>query len=69
MAGYGTCDPDGKIITMTGEASDPMSGKTNQKWRTVLRIESKDKHVFEMYGPGPDGKEFKQMEITYTRAK
>ena len=69
MTGYGTCDPDGKVITMAGEASDPMSGKTNQKWRTVMRIESKDKHVFEMYGPGPDGKEFKQMEITYTRAK
>jgi hypothetical protein len=69
MMGYGTCDPAGKVITMTTESSDPMSGKASQKWRTVLRIESQDKHVFEMYGPGPDGKEFKQMEIVYTRAK
>jgi hypothetical protein len=69
MAGYGTCDPDGKVITMTGEGSDPMSGKTDQKWRSVLRIESKDKHVFEMYSPDAGGKEFKCMEITYTRAK
>jgi hypothetical protein len=69
MMGYGSCDSEGKVITMTGEGSDPMTGKTNQKWRSVMRIESKDKHVFEMHSPGPDGKEFRCMEITYTRAK
>jgi len=24
-------------------------------------------HIFEMYGPGEDGKEFKMMEVTHTR--
>jgi hypothetical protein len=28
-----------------------------------------DTEVFEMHGPGPDGKEFKMMEITYTRKR
>jgi len=69
MLGYGTCDPTGKVLTISGEASDPMTGETNRKWRSVTRIESDDKHVGEMYGPGPDGKEFKQLEIVYTRTK
>ncbi len=66
---YGKEDPAGKTITFTGEMSDPMTGKMDTKVREVVRIESDDKHVFEMYGPGPDGKEVKQFEITYTRAK
>jgi hypothetical protein len=69
MLGYGTADPTGKVITMNGEASDPTTGETNRKWRSVTRIESDDQHVYEMYGPGPDGKEYKQLEITYTRMK
>ena len=69
MSGYGTADAEGKVITMKGEFSNPMTGNANEKWRTVTRIESPDKHVFEMYGPDPSGKEFKCMEITYTRAK
>ena len=36
---------------------------------SVTRIESNDKNLFEMFGPGPDGKEFRQLEITYTRVK
>jgi hypothetical protein len=30
---------------------------------------SADQYHFEMYGPGPDGKEMKMMEITYNRKK
>ena len=32
MTGYGTGDPAGKVITMSGESSDPMSGETHRKW-------------------------------------
>lgn len=69
MVGWGTADAAGKVITYTGEGADPMSGNLHQKFRNVVRIEGPDKHVFEMHGPGPDGKEYKQMEIVYTRVK
>jgi hypothetical protein len=69
MMGYGTADASGKVITMEGDFSNPMTGNQHEKWRTITRIESPDKHIFEMYGPDPSGKEFKCMEITYTRAK
>jgi hypothetical protein len=35
----------------------------------VFRIIDRDTHVMEMYMPGQDGKEYKNMEITYTRKK
>ncbi len=69
MVAWGTCEQGGKVINMSGEYADPMSGQANRKFRTVTRMEDKDKFVYEMFSPGPDGKEFKMMEITYTRAK
>ena len=69
MYGTGKCDATGKVITITGAGPNPMTEQLDQKWRTVSRIESQDKHVFEMYMTQPDGKEIKQMEITYTRVK
>ena len=69
MTGTGTYDPAKKEITFKGESPDPLSGQLHKPWRAVTRIVSNDKHVFEMHVAGPDGKEFKEMEITYTRAK
>jgi hypothetical protein len=66
MFGEGTCDAAGKVITTTGEYDDPMTGG-KKKSKSVLRI-GDDKHVYEMYSYGPDGKEFLSLEITYTRA-
>ncbi len=34
-----------------------------------MKMVSPDQHVLEMYQPGPDGKEYKSMEVTYTRRK
>ena len=64
----GTADPAGKVLTMSMKMADPMTGKETTT-RTVTRIESDAKHVFEMYEVAPDGKEFKSMEIVYTRSK
>lgn len=64
----GTCDKDGKVFTFKGEVSDPMTGQKNSRIRAVNRVESKDRIIFESYEVGPDGKEHKQLEITYTRA-
>lgn len=66
MTGTGTCDASGKEFTYNMSYFDPvMKQETNM--RNVLRVINDKKHVFEMYGPGPDGKETKMMEITYTR--
>ncbi len=69
MVGWGTCDAAGKVITYTGEYADPMTGDLHKKCRSTLKLDSPDKFVYECYVAGPDGKEFKEMELTYTRAK
>lgn len=66
MTELGTCDASGKTFTLLGSHDDPMTGKAVNT-RSVTRIINKDKHVFEMYEPGPDGKMFKNLEIIYTR--
>jgi hypothetical protein len=62
----GTCDESGKIFNYTGELADPMTGKM-QKMRSVMKIVDDKTHVFEIYGPGEEGKEFKMLEITHTK--
>lgn len=61
----GRCEEDGKIVKLTGQFQDP-TGKT-VTMKTVSRMVDDNKIVFEMYGPDMTGKEFKTMEITYTR--
>jgi hypothetical protein len=62
----GTYDAATKTLTSASEGLDPMTGKT-KKSRDLVRIEGDDKMVREMWTKGPDGKDFKVMEITYTR--
>jgi len=66
MVSSGSADASGKVITFTAEMDDVVSGK-RMKVREVTRIIDANKHVFEMYGPDKSGKEFKTMEIVYTR--
>jgi hypothetical protein len=65
---WGTAAPDGKAIAFTGEMYDPMVDK-EVKIRFELKVAGPDQHLFEWYQPGPDGKEYKSMDITYTRVK
>jgi len=60
----GSCDPSGKVFTMESTEVNPM---TQAKDKSVLRIINNDKHVFEMFAPGPDGKEYKSFEMECTR--
>jgi hypothetical protein len=63
---YGTCE-GGKTFTFVGEVDHPDSGG-KMKTRDVLKIVSEREQVFEMYRtPEKTGKEFKVMEITYTK--
>lgn len=65
----GRYDAAAKVMTSTGTMSDPGTGKRDVPVRTVWRMPDNDNSVFEMYAPGPDGKEMKCMEIVYKRVK
>jgi hypothetical protein len=67
MLSEGTYDKDTKTFTHIGEDIDPSTGK-KMKSRDVLKIVNENEQHFEMYR-GVDGKEFKVLEITYTRKK
>lgn len=62
----GTADPSGKTMNFTGTMEDPMTGKP-MTVKEVMKVVDNNKHTFEMWSPGPDGKPFKMMEIEYTR--
>jgi hypothetical protein len=62
----GTCDAEGKACTFTGSWTDPIK-KAPVKARMTTRWPSPTTEIFALYGPGKDGKEFKMMEITYTK--
>jgi len=68
MLSTGKCDQDGKVFTANAEMFDPVTNKI-AKSKGITKIIDKDKHVDEMFMIGPDGKEVKTMEITYTRKK
>ncbi len=76
MDTMGTCllnmsghfDGSGKVLSMTGKMDDPMQGK-EVTFREKMTIVSNDEILFEMFGPGPDGKDYRMMEIRYTRKR
>ena len=65
MVSEGSCDAD-MACTYTGSYHDPVT-RQPQAARMTTRWTGKDTEVFEMYAPGPDGKEAKMMEITYRK--
>jgi hypothetical protein len=65
MVSEGSCDAKNSC-TFTGTWNDPIK-KAPVKARMMTRWTSPTTQVFEMHGPGKDGKEMKMMEITYTK--
>lgn len=65
MVSEGTCDANG-ACTFTGTYNDPVTKKATAS-RMTTRWTDATTEVFEMYGPGPDGKETRMMEITYKK--
>jgi len=58
----GKGENDNKVITLTGNSNCPATGRKDIPMKTVFRVISPDKYVFEMFKDGA-----KSMEITYTR--
>ncbi len=67
MTGTGTYDAATKTITDRGTFSCPMMGK-KCAYRSTTRFVDKDHFTFEFFCAGPDGKEFRMMEIQYVRS-
>ncbi len=53
-------------ITWSGAYPDPMTGQVKQ-YKAVSRFPEKGKMVYEMYDTTTDGREFKSLEVVYTR--
>jgi len=63
----GAWDESTNALEMKGETPDPSTGKS-VSMRMVIHAVTGDSSVVEFYQPGPDGQEFKNMEITYARS-
>jgi hypothetical protein len=62
----GECAKDGMVTTTVSEFVDPMTHElTTMKGTTTIVTD--DQYTFESWSPGPDGKLFKSMEVTYSR--
>jgi len=68
MMSTGATSDAGKTWTFTGSMADPMTGKDSKVDEKITVIDA-DHHTMEMWGPGPDGKMYKTMELAYTRKK
>lgn len=65
MVSDGTCDAKG-ACAFSGSWIDPVTKKKATSRLTTHWVDAKTE-LFEMYGPGPDGKEMKMMEMTYSK--
>ncbi len=63
----GPWDAAAKSITLKGKMTDPMTGQVTDI-RQVMKVVGDNTQIMEQYGM-KDGKEFKSMEIKFTRKK
>ncbi len=67
MTSTGKANADGSY-DFSAWMPDPMRGK-NVEMKEKVTVVNKDKHIMEMWGPDRSGKQYRMMEITYTRKK
>lgn len=65
----GQYDPATKTINDQGSFACPVTGEKNMPFRAEWKIMNADSLIYNMYVKGPDGKETRNMEIKYKRAK
>jgi len=66
MNATGSYDAAAKTITENGSYTDPMTGK-GKAYKGVTTFTDKNSYTYELFTTGPDGKEFRMMEIVYKR--
>ena len=66
LVARGKCAADAKKCTFKGTMPDAVAGKAVPMTETLTYTDD-DHFSFEMHGPGPGGKNFKMIEIAYTR--
>ena len=66
LTNLGTSEQTNDVVNFAGQYNDPWTG-TKKKERGVIRFLGQDRHILELHITEPDGKEFKMLEITYTR--
>lgn len=57
------------VIEETGTFGCPMTGEKDRWFRFELKVVDANNYTYTSYGKDPAGKEFKEMEILYQRAK
>ena len=68
MVMEGPWDNATKTITLKGKMIDPSAGNTNEvDVKEIYKVIDDKNHVMEMYAKDKDGKEFKTMEIKFTK--
>ena len=60
-------EPETMTFMEKGSLADPMTGEKNRNFRGAWSIVDQNHFTYELFLTGPDGKEFKSMEIAYTR--
>ncbi len=69
MTSHSTYDAMTKTFNETGSYSCAMTGIKDRPFRGTIKLVDANNHIYTMYHNGADGKEYKAMEITYTRAQ
>ena len=62
----GDCGQNGKVTKLKADFTDCMTGQPTTM-RTVMTVLNDNKMLWESFMKAPDGAEFKNMEITYSR--
>ena len=68
MVSEGSCDGRGTARIMKAEFDDPMT-KRRVFMRSVYRFEDAGHYTLELFGPGPDGQEYKIFTIAHARVR
>ena len=69
MMGTGQFDAATKTLTDQGDFSCPVTGEGHRVFRTAWTVIDQDHTTYENYMRTPEGREFKAMEIHYSRAQ
>ena len=65
----GTLSDDKKVLTLSGSVRDPNNLDKGIPMKMVVTMKSDDELATQMFVPGPDGKDYGNMEIEHKRKK